>query len=112
MLIFVYNAKGDIVHKAIDYAHKIISPKTYQCHLCALTYHHFGVKEAWEKFVNSVDEKIEFMHIGDFEKQYKKKSEYPAVFRKEDVLEEIITSTEINTCDSLDQLIQLVSKKI
>ena len=34
--LFVYNAKSDKLHKYLDFAHKIISPKTYACDLCSL----------------------------------------------------------------------------
>jgi len=37
-LIFVYNANGGLVNSWLDTAHKIVSPSTYSCSLCAITF--------------------------------------------------------------------------
>ena len=37
-LLFVYNADGGVVERTLDYLHKLTSPATYSCSLCALTY--------------------------------------------------------------------------
>lgn len=37
-LIFVYNAKSGLISAFGDMVHKIVSPATYPCSLCALTY--------------------------------------------------------------------------
>ena len=47
-LIFVYNAKSGTLNAAIDYFHKIVSPETYDCNLCILTYDNFGKKKGME----------------------------------------------------------------
>ena len=40
---FVYNADGDVFSLVGDFAHKIFSPKTYNCNLCAITHGNFGM---------------------------------------------------------------------
>ena len=47
-LIFVYNANAGLFNMMSDYAHKIISPETYECNLCALTYGNLGMKQKWK----------------------------------------------------------------
>jgi len=42
-LILVNNAKNGVFNKAIDFAHKIVSPQTYECSLCSITYGNFTV---------------------------------------------------------------------
>ena len=37
-LIFIYNAKSGFINELVDIPHKIISPETYDCNLCAITY--------------------------------------------------------------------------
>ena len=36
-LIFIYNAKSGFINELVDYAHKIISPETYESNLYAIT---------------------------------------------------------------------------
>ena len=36
-LIFVYNAKSGMVNELLDFAHKIVSPSTYNCNLYAIS---------------------------------------------------------------------------
>ena len=37
-IVFIYNAKSGTVNSLIDWAHKIVSPDTYECSLCSMTY--------------------------------------------------------------------------
>ena len=41
-LVVVYNAKSGGLNAVLDYVHKMVSPKTYNCNLCKLTYDNFG----------------------------------------------------------------------
>jgi hypothetical protein len=36
-LLFVYAGDSGAVNGLVHYVHKIVSPATYECHLCALT---------------------------------------------------------------------------
>jgi hypothetical protein len=45
-LIFIYNAKSGLVNEMIDFAHKIVSPETYDCNLCAISYGTFTKKKS------------------------------------------------------------------
>ena len=44
-LIFIDNAKSGLVNEMIDFAHKIVSPETYDCNLCAISYGTFTKKK-------------------------------------------------------------------
>jgi len=44
-LIFVYNAESGTMNSAIDFAHKMLSPETYECNLCRITYGNFAMKK-------------------------------------------------------------------
>jgi len=43
-IIFVYNADSSLFANITDFAHKIVSPKTYSCNLCKLSYGKFSMK--------------------------------------------------------------------
>jgi len=74
-LIFVYNANSGKLNSLLDSAHKIVSPGTYECQLCDLTFGVFKENELWVRFRESLattfpDLKLEFLHKDEFEKQY------------------------------------------
>ena len=104
-LLFVYNAKSYILNSAFDFAHKIISPKTYNCNLCKLTHSNFGEKKEWNEFRESSIHELEFLHIDEFENNHKRE-QYPAVFEViGDILKIVINSVELNEVNSTEELI-------
>jgi hypothetical protein len=69
-LIFVYNANSDFFSTVTDFAHKILSPATYQCHLCALTFGNFSIKQGWKSFIEGLSLKAILLHKDEFEGEY------------------------------------------
>lgn len=91
-LVFVYNATSGAINSSLDSAHKIISPGTYDCKLCNLTYGVFKENEEWSRFleefrfreseiqkkpmlnsmryesINNIS--LEFLHKNQFNKKY------------------------------------------
>lgn len=114
-LIFVYNAKSSIFAQALDLVHKTISPQTYQCRLCSLTYSGVSVKKEWIEFLQKTPCLAHFLHKDEFEKQYPgyAAKSYPVVFKIENgELFEFIPADEINKQESLQDLKNLVKNKI
>jgi hypothetical protein len=114
-LIFVYNANSGLFNSLTDFAHKIISPSSYQCQLCALTYGNFSMKQEWKTFLESfpVTTTTIFLHKDEFVQQYKINTDFPAVFIKpNDTIKPFVTKHEIETCQSLQQLKDLILLKI
>ena len=114
-LIFVYNADSGFFSKLTDYAHKIISPQTYQCNLCAITYDNYGMKNEWKDFINSLPLRSEFLHKDEFKKQFPEVSDpsLPAVFVNENnKIKELITAKELNNQRTIEDLKVLVTKKV
>lgn len=73
-LIFVYNADGGPLNALRDMVHKIVSPATYPCSLCALTYGPFAMRREWRTFLHSLgcaklflyrDEVRDLLHMDD-----------------------------------------------
>ena len=114
-LIFVYNANSGFLNSIKDLLHKSVSPKTYDCNLCFLTYSGISQKEEWKTFINKFPLKAVFLHKDEFTKQYPKYAmiTYPIVFKKEKrILKEFISAEEINKLSGLEDLKQLVQNKI
>lgn len=114
-IIFVYNANSSIFSQLGDLVHKTISPKTYGCNLCGLTYSGINQKNEWKTFINTLPIKAEFLHKDEFRKKYPKYAMtfYPAVFKKENgVLSEFISVDEINKQKTLVGLEKLVREGV
>ncbi len=65
-LILVYNADGGVFASLADAAHKLISPATYPCSLCAVTYGAVAMKREWRAFLDTLPMPKRFFHRDDF----------------------------------------------
>lgn len=113
-LLFVYNADTGLFNVVTDYAHKVLSPKTYPCNLCAITYGHMGMNKKWKEYINHLTIPIEFLHRDEFLERYPfKHTQLPAAFiKKGEDITELIDRSEINACASVDELMDLLTRKI
>lgn len=104
-LQFVYNAETGFFNKLTDFAHKIISPKTYACSLCALTYGKFTMKEEWAEYIKSLPMEVEFIYKNEW-KFAPVRQEYPLVALQTgtDRVEVLLEASELNELKSLKQL--------
>ena len=113
-LIFVYNADSGLFNLLTDTAHKLLSPETYSCNLCAITYGSFGMKKNWKEFLKSIDIPVEFLHRNELKKKYGISNiNLPAILIKEENEPKLwINSESINLCKSIDDLMQLITNKL
>jgi len=114
-LVFVYNADSGLFNLAFDVAHKIFSPQTYNCKLCAVTHGAFGIKDEWRQYLETLAAPAEFLHADEFKAQYKTKDieKFPAVFMREDgELKLAINSDLINACRDIDDLKRIVNAQL
>ena len=112
-LIFIYNAKSGVVNELIDFAHKIVSPETYDCNLCVISYGAFSMKKKWSTYIETLPFKSTFTYKDKFSKNGYSNIKFPSVFiRSNEKLDEIISATEINEIKNLDQLIGLLNHKL
>lgn len=111
-LIFVYNAGSGFIHEFSDYVHKIISPSTYLCNLCDITFGNFSIKNRWKKFIENLDIPVEFLHKDEFAEKYSKKGKFPSAFIKNEHLKLFISQNEMNSLENLNELMELVKKKL
>ena len=113
-LIFVYNADSGIINTLKGWAHKIFSPQTYPCSLCALTFDNLGMRRPWQAFIDSLDYEVEFLHRDELLEKYGIEDvPLPAGFILKNGKPELwIKSNFINSCNSLDELQSLVIEKL
>ena len=76
-LLFVYNADGGVVERTLDYLHKLTSPATYSCSLCALTYGTLGMRAPWREFVERQPYRIDFLHRDEFIREHRELAHLP-----------------------------------
>lgn len=113
-LIFVYNANSGLFNSLTDTAHKLFSPETYSCNLCAITYGSFGMKKDWKEFLKSIDIPMEFLHRNELKKKYGISNiNFPAILFKEENEPKLwINSESINLCKTIDDLKELIKSKL
>jgi hypothetical protein len=113
-LIFVYNADSGLLNALNDGILKVLSPSTYDCRLCGLTFGVVSMKTPWRRFIESLDLPVEFLHRDEFGEKYDYKgAEFPSVYVKtgEEMLL-FISRDEMNSMESLDELMELVKGKL
>jgi hypothetical protein len=109
-LVFVYNAESGVFNTLADAAHKIFSPRTYQCNLCALTHSAVGMRREWREFLDGLEAPLEFLHADELKKRYGVVgAPLPAIFRRDgEKIETLVGADSINACRTLDDLKRLI----
>ena len=113
-LIFVYALDGGLFNEITAYAHKLLSPRTYPCNLCALTHGPLGARREWAQFIKGLGVKTEFIHRDTFARKYPAaKHSFPAVYRSkgDGTPQVLISSEELNACRDLPSFISLVRER-
>ena len=113
-LVFVYNADSGLFNALADMAHKIFSPSTYPCRLCALTYGNFGMRREWRDFVDSLDAQVEFLHADELKGRYGVEAvALPAVFIEQGGgLEVLLHKDALDACGTLADLKFLIADNV
>lgn len=115
-LLFVYNANLGKINGYLDVLHKVVSPKTYPCNLCDITYGVFKENNAWKSFRETSKTPMEFLHLDEFKKKYASKFgdtfTFPIVLLDTaNDLEIFIHTKELNEMKNADALIQLIMER-
>lgn len=107
-LIFVYNADSGLMNTLLDIGHKVISPTTYECNLCGLTFGIVSEQKQWKQFRETSNTEMEFLHRDEFEQKYDRKFEYPVILKDDQNLSVVMSQAELNQIKTLDELISQV----
>jgi hypothetical protein len=114
-LIFVYNANAGIAAAIMDSVHKTLSPSTYECSLCAITYGAFTMDRRWRAWLKAVPYEAVFYHRPDFRAAFPAHADarLPAVFMGQgETLDQLLSAPEIAASESVDGLIAMLEKKL
>ena len=114
-LLFVYNADGGRLAGLKDMFHKILSPSTYSCSLCAITYGATSMRPEWGAFIKALPVPVEFPHRDEFRRDYPQWARHPlpAAFAVEEdgTLTPFIEAPVMDAAD-LNGLMELVRERL
>jgi hypothetical protein len=112
-LIFVYNADSGFFNMLSDVARKLLSPETYHCKLCALTYSPFAIRTEWRGFLAGLATECRFLHRDEFAHEYPlMEIALPAVLCESDAgVTLCVEAATLEKCDSLEGLKGLITTR-
>ena len=101
----------------MDYVHKIVSPSTYSCDLCNLTYGNFSEKEVWRNFRKNTPHTLIFTYkdtfLNEFAKNDYQEYEFPIILeQKEEGFAVLMKAAELNSIHSAEELIEILQDKL
>ncbi len=114
-LIFVYNGDSGRLNWLFDVAHKLFSPSTYPCKLCAVTHSAFSMQQEWRTFLAQLPTDFIHLHRDEFEQRFGLSNlQYPAILAVDSNagFSELVSSQEINVITSLAELTTLVIDRL
>jgi len=112
-IIFIYNADSGWFNGLTDYVHKIVSPETYNCNLCAITYGNLGMKRQWSNYLKNLSLPVKFLHKDEIVDKSMTTIALPAIILSDEQTSKLMASAEeINDLTSLDDLIALMNDKL
>ena len=114
-LILVYNADGGVLHALKDMVHKLASPATYPCSLCALTYGAVAMRGRWRRFLASLPQQKVFHHRDDFARAFPgHRFALPVILIGEGAAppRELVSAAELDALPDLAALIALVEERL
>ena len=114
-LVFVYNADEGLVAGLLDLVHKTLSPATYQCSLCGVTYGPLGMKARWRDWLKALPYDSAFFHRPDFRAAYPAfaRQPLPLIARERaGVLTELLGAAELAALPDLDALIAALDARL
>jgi hypothetical protein len=114
-LLFVYNAADGVFAAIGDAVHKAVSPETYPCSLCAITYGAVSMRPEWRAYLKSLPYPVRFHHCPDFCRAYPDLNvALPAIlFAKGDAPPRVIVdAATLNQVRDLQELIAILNSSL
>ena len=115
-LIFIYDANSGKHNALLDTMHKIVSPNTYNCNLCDITFGLFTENKTWRKFRETSKVEMVFLHKDEYLKKYKSKFNnkftFPIVLAEHlESLSVFINTDELNKLKNHEGLMKEIRKR-
>lgn len=113
-LIFVYNANAGIVAGILDSIHKTVSPATYSCDLCAITYGAVRMDPKWKAWLAAQPFQTLFYHRPDFRAAYPAvNADLPVILIERDgQISELVGADDFKNTPTVDSLIALIEARL
>ena len=116
-LVFIWNADSGLQNALMDSLHKVLSPQTYSCKLCQLTYGITGPKMRWTEILKTLGRPVACYHRDEFQRtpiaEKFPSLELPAVLiATSDRLQILLSRDEIGQCKDLQALLGALKKRI
>lgn len=114
-LLIVYNANSGPFAMLADALHKVISPATYPCSLCAVTYGPVAMRGSWRRFLDRLPNAKRFYHRDDFAADFPGvELALPAILthRSGEAPEVLVSAAELDSAADLASLMALVENRL
>ena len=114
-ILIVYNARSGAFAALADALHKIVSPETYPCSLCAVTYGPVAMRGEWRRFLATLPNAKRFFHTDDLAAAFPGIDvPPPAILTQhgEEAPRELVKAAELDAAADLPELIALVERRL
>ena len=113
-LVFIYNANSGKLNALFDIGHKLMSPTTYNCSLCALTHDVFKENIIWKEFRKESHFDMAFYHKDEFEAEFPNVNvRYPAVLKFQDnSFLSVLSPDVINDIQNIEEFIEQIKLQL
>jgi hypothetical protein len=113
-LVFVYNANAGIAAGIMDSIHKTLSPATYLCSLCAITYGAVRMEPNWKAWLKAQSFESVFYHRPDFRAAYPDlEVDLPVVLIERDgTVMPLVRADEFSNAPNVGALIALIESRL
>lgn len=112
-IYFIYNANNDFLSIISDFIHKEISPKSYPCELCSLSYGSFTKKDKWKEFLSELNYEYSFIYKNETHGlEFDEKKLPMIIIKSNEETQILVTKEELKKCSNVDDLINLIKYKL
>lgn len=114
-LVFVYNADAGVVAGLLDLVHKTVSPATYPCSLCGVTYGPLGMKPVWRAWLEALPTASVFFHRPDFRAAFPSAAAWPLPLVALDGgsgLRLLLSADDLTRLPTVDGLIEAIERRL
>lgn len=110
-LLFVYNADSGLLNALKDAWHKAVSPQTYECSLCAVTYGAVSMRPEWRAYLKRLPYEADFLHRDEWSES---NEPLPAIFLKRgsEPAKVLVRASDLPLGQSLDELMTLLDQRL
>ena len=115
-LIVAWNAHSGWQHAVMDSLHKWVSPQTYSCKLCELTYGAVGPRESWKTFLESLHREVQFYHKDEFPAEAFGPilpADFPFILEyRQEAWQVLLRPGELDQINTLEALLEVLRQKL